>query len=410
MTVRLAAFLTVFLALSAGAAQAATGIHYDVKATVAPAAGTIRVDVAIAAPAGSLGPEPKLVIGRSYTIRSADAGPAVKVEVTPTDQPFPGLQLIALHCAGGCAGPLKLKLAYDGPPNPSGDPPINLITPDLVELAMDSAWLPAEASFAGGFSIDAEITGLPRGAVVTAPAEISRHGDAVHIRRRAESFDLAFAAAPFDKTAVGDLEVYARDLKGPKTAVYRRQAPPALKFLQDWFGPVPGAPLRIVVVDRPRKSGYARPGYIVVTEGGEAPDANVGKFIAHEFSHAWWMRAAFTGEDHWLNESTAEYVSLRYVEQAFGKAALDEMLAKKRELAAKAGPLIGHGRVGEDELYAKGPLLLFDLEQRIGREKLDALLKAQAVTPTNTTRAFLDTLAASAGADEAARFEGALRS
>lgn len=407
---RIAAVIALVLSAAPAAAQAATGIHYDVEARIDPAAGRLRTEVTIEAPEGAAGPEPAFVLGRSFAIASAEAGKNARVEITPTEQPFPGLQRIAVRCPGGCTGPLKLKVSYEGPPNPSGDPPINVVTPQLVELTLDSMWLPLKADFTGGFSVDAEIRGLPKDAVVTSAGRVTRQGDVVRIYRAGETVDLAFAAAAFRRVALGDLELYARNLEGAKAVAYRRQALPALKFLQAWFGPIPGAPMRVTVVERPRVSGYARPGYIVVTEGGEAPEANIGKFLAHEFSHAWWMRAGFTTEEHWLNESVAEYVSLRYVEHAFGKAALEEMLAKKREAAAKAGPLLGHGRAGEDELYAKGTLLLFDLEQRIGRARLDSLLKAQALTPISTTRGFLDALAATAGKDEAARFEAALRS
>ena len=68
---------------------------------------------------------------------------------------------------------------------------------------------------------------------------------------------------------------------------------------------------------------------------------------------------------------SSEYVSLRYVEASFGRDERDAMLAKKRDAAAKAHAILGHGAQSDDELFAKGPLLLFELEDRIGRAKLD---------------------------------------
>ena len=172
---------------------------------------------------------------------------------------------------------------------------------------------------------------------------------------------------------------------------------------------MPGSPARVVMVRRPRVSGYARPGYVVVTEGRTGAEVGQAKFVAHEFAHAWWMGGNSTTEDRWLSESTSEYAALRYVETAFGAAARDEMLKSKRDAAAKAGPVLGAGRRTDAELYNKAPVLLFDLEQRIGRERLDQVMGELARNPPKVTADFLRVLSRVAGEEAARTFETALR-
>src|SRR3546814_2444056 len=98
--------------------------------------------------------------------------------------------------------------------------------------------------------------------------------------------------------------------------------------------------------------------------------------------------------DLWLVESAAEYMSMRYVEHVFGAEELAKNIAAKREATKDAGPVMGHGRPNRVQLYGKGPLLLLDLEHRIGRPAMDRLMIAMAREPVHTTPIFLTHLTA----------------
>src|SRR3546814_16884093 len=80
----------------------------------------------------------------------------------------------------------------------------------------------------------------------------------------------------------------------------------------------------------------------------------------------------------------------------------------KRDATKDAGPVMGHGRPNRIQLDGKGPLLLLDLEHRIGRPAMDRLMIAMAKEPVHTTPVFLKHLTAIAGADAAREFEKAL--
>ena len=105
----------------------------------------------------------------------------------------------------------------------------------------------------------------------------------------------------------------------------------------------------------------------------------------------------------------AEYTAMRYVEHQFGVEKRDELLAKKRERAKEAGPILAGKRPTKLALYQKGPVLLFELDAQIGREKMDRLLRMLAKNPPHVTQDFLAALTEVAGADVAREFEAKLR-
>src|SRR3546814_19132716 len=109
------------------------------------------------------------------------------------------------------------------------------------------------------------------------------------------------------------------------------------------------------------------------------------------------MLASPLTDDFWLVESAAEYMSMRYVEHAFGAEELTKNIAAKRDATKDAGPVMGHGRPNRIQLYGKGPLLLLDLEHRLCRPALDRLMIALAKEPVPTPPAFLTHLPALPG-------------
>jgi aminopeptidase N len=174
--------------------------------------------------------------------------------------------------------------------------------------------------------------------------------------------------------------------------------------------------MEIVVVPRTSGSDYQRAGYILLSHRSyPAPITPVedeikrAHHVAHELAHAWWSAGNPVTEDDWLNESFADYSGLRYVESVFGVAARRSVLDEARADAEKAGPVIGAGRPSQQALYSKGPILLFDLDARIGRAKMDQLMARIGRDRPHRTAQFLDALAAVAGQSAADDFARRLR-
>lgn len=384
--------------------------HYDVAATLNTARGSLSADVTITMPWPEVQGDIALLLGDSYSITSAEAGPGAAVEVVPTGEPFPGLQKISVHAIGAPGATLRLRIHYAGllwalP----GELPINRVTPDAIELGLDSMWLPVRAGFPK-FTVSADIGGVPEGLVAVAPGTIKRTGGHLLIRRETGDPDLAFVAIRgLKRQSSGGFELYSSDGSPDAASVYRRQGASAMKFLEAWFGRMPGRPARVVLVHRARNSGYARSGYVVIVEGDAMPEKDSAQYMAHEFAHAWWAPVDPTTENRWLSESIAEYVALRYIESAFGVGARDELLDGKRPLAAKAGPILGRGPLDDAELYNKGPLLLFELEAKVGRSSMDKVLAQLARHPPSVSSEFFQTLAAVAGEAAAQEFVAAMK-
>jgi hypothetical protein len=280
----------------------------------------------------------------------------------------------------------------------------------LVEVSLDGMWLPIQADLSGRFTVDAVLKGLPARAQVVAQGEVRRRGNTVFVRRPFGEVDFAFVASPLlRRVQERNFSFYAADPDSELSGLYRRHGDLALAYLEDLLGPLRTGRPALVVVRRPRASGYARKGYVVVTDQNRPSNpAGTAKFIAHEFGHLWFSNANAATDDRWLDESTAEYVGLRYVEHAFGSPARVAMVERMRTAAAAAPPVLGERRNGSS-IYEKGPLLLFELEDQIGRERMDSLMRVLASGRIDTTTEFLTALSTIATPADALRFENRLR-
>lgn len=383
-------------------------LRYDVDLTLDTDAQTLHVVIEITLAPRQASDEVAFLLGRAYTVEQVSAGRGAQVEITPVDKPFPGLQLVQVKFGSAQAAP-RIHLLYAGQLNSTGEQPINIISPELVELNLDSMWLPFQADFQGRMTVDARVKGLPTDATFISQGSARREGDTVVVSRTVPDVDFAFVAAPGMQKVKGEnFELYAADPGSQTAQLYREHGDKSVSFLEDLFGPLPGKPAKLVVVERDRSSGYARRGYIVVTDGSPASESGTAKFVAHELGHAWLSNANPTSEHRWLDESVAEYVALRYIEHELGKDQAEKMLANKRESAQKAGAVVG-GPGTDRELYAKGVVLLADLEDEVGRDCLDAVLRRAVAARIATTEGFLEILRQEVGADVALEFEQALR-
>lgn len=395
----------------AGAAFAADTPHYDLKARITPD-GWFKADITLTLPPGELGKETSFLLSDRFGMESIQVDEGGRVRTEPVAKPLPNLNRIIVSFARPPTETVKLRLRYQGPLVRKTDAPS-----DGLELRLEDMWIPARSDLNLRFTARAEIEGVPEDHVVVAQGDISHKGDKVTVVRNVTDMDLPFVAVKgLKKITAKDSEIYAIDPQSRLIQIMAKHAPAAVAYHEDHLGPLPGGgPVRIVVHERPG-SGYARRGFISSTdpkaEAAKQPDfpeKNPAAFIAHEFAHAWWSAADPLTDNYWLVESLAEYSSLRYIEAAFSRADLDQALEKKRGQAKDAGPLLGKGRPSRNALYAKGCLLLFDLEERIGRETMDKVLAKLGRNPPRTTAEFMAVLSEMAGPEAAAAFEARLR-
>jgi hypothetical protein len=411
--IRFASLLAATALVSAGAAYAAEPepAHLDLKGGIAPD-GWFKADATFTLPPQEVGRETAFLISDRFGVESASVDQGGVIRTEPTDKPLDGLNKIIIRFPQAPAQPVTLRLRYQGPLVAKDAGPS-----DGLELRLENMWIPARADLNLRFTSRAEIDGLPEDRVVVAQGDIRHVGDKVTVVRDVPDMDLPFVAVKgLKKLTAPDVEIYAMDLDSRLIKIFAKHAPAAVAYHEAHFGPIPGGgPVRIAVHERPG-SGYARRGFISSTDPkAEAssqpdfPEINPAAFMAHEFAHAWWSAADPLTENYWLVESLAEYSSMRYVEHAFGKAELDKALERKQARAKDAGPILGGKRPTRDALYAKGCLLLFELEGRIGREAMDKVLARLGRKPPRLTAEFMAVLTEVAGADAARVFEARLR-
>jgi hypothetical protein len=407
--------MAVVLAL-AGTARAEAEAHYGVELKLSPRHDALDAATVIDLPAGQARGEQVFILADRFHIRSAEAGPGVKVTVEPTNQPFPHLQQVRVAFAADNPAPGHIRIAYDGPLD--GGVGFDKISQDgFLEFRIDAFWLPTRSDIGLRYTADTHVMGLPSGMEVAAQGQVRQQGGQAWMHREAADIDLAFVViGGLKAVSAPGVDFHAADLDSPLVKTFRRHAEAAAAFHQAMLGPMPGGPMQVVVVPRTSGSDYQRAGYILLSHrrypGELTPrqdEIRRAHHIAHELAHAWWSVGSPVTEDDWLNESFADYSGLRYVEQAFDVAARQSVLDEARADAEKAGPVIGAGRPSQQALYAKGPILLFDLDARIGREKMDRLMGRIGRDRPRHTAEFLKALADIACPDVAADFERRLR-
>lgn len=400
----LVVFLIVFGATSPSPALAsAAPPHYEGNVTLGPARDAISATMTIRGTVPTSG-EYRFLLGRTFKLTQVDSEGA-EASVVETEKPFPGiLQAIVLKAPVG--GPFTLRVSYAGTLVQMQQPPINSVSPELVELSVDSWWLPYPSDLNSGLTADMQFTGLAAGVTTVSTGIVSPipGGVKIHLER---PNDLALISAPnLRERREGKFVFYSEDPDGELASTYRKHGTQALSELEALYGPIPGGSARVVVVPRAAPNGYNRRGYFVVSaRATKQQESTLAISLVHEIAHSWWSKADFLGSDYWLVEGPAEYTGVRYGRKHFGTAVMAPRLERARTLAASAGPVVREGRSPDAAIYSKAMLLLTDLEERLGEQKMDRLLRRVAAADQHTTAVFLAILADEAGPNMANEFE-----
>lgn len=400
------------LALAAQSALAAPA-HYDIDATV-DAGGNLSAKVVLDLPAEEAQARSEFLLGERFVVRDVDA-PGALVTYEPTAKPIAGLKKVVVTYPQAPTRPVKLKFSYHGPLNVAAEANAPTFQPKAVELRLEAFWVPTRSDISLLYTVDAAIAGLSKDLLPVGQGQTRWDGAILRIQRDMPDVDTPLVAmAGFAETATPGMEFYGPTARDEMVEIFRTHAIGSAKYLQDWLGPIPNGPTRIAVISRVGGSSYARRGYIVIsrpTPGDPDKTGEIahGRHVAHEFAHAWFLAADPTSEHYWLVESLAEYCAVRYAEAAYGPAGRDLLIEAKRERAKTAGPVIGGARASRAALYQKAPLLLFELEARIGRPAMDRIFVQLAKKPPRLSSEFFAVLRDVAGDDEARRFEAELR-
>lgn len=177
-------------------------------------------------------------------------------------------------------------------------------------------------------------------------------------------------------------------------------------FLMQQFGPVPVKTVHIIQSPRKAGGGYARLGGVVLGDLKEdeydAYYKGYQRYFAHELAHLWWRHASVATWHDWINEGFAEFSAMMYLRHCFGETYYQKTIDSKRQRMAGTPPLWefdrhdhsdpDHGRIIENNLYHKGPVLLADLEQKTGTPTFLTFCKKLLSQPTIDTEQLLISL------------------
>jgi len=143
------------------------------------------------------------------------------------------------------------------------------------------------------------------------------------------------------------------------------------------------------------------------------------RYLGHEMAHAWWSGASVRDWQDWINEGFAEFSALMLVRSIFGEESFRKRLENKRQNAADTAPIWGFERWDRSTpekqqeiqavLYDKGPVLLAELEERLGSETFLAACRDLAGHVEKNTSLLLEVISSRGGRDVASWFETQLR-
>lgn len=198
------------------------------------------------------------------------------------------------------------------------------------------------------------------------------------LRHAAQSFLFSFTVAKLERSAAGNLEVWAA---APGHSAALATSEKAYRFLREKAGaPLPDPHYSQVFIPF-RSVGQEAAGMALMSEAylGRLESQDEVELMAHEMAHQWW--AVLVGirswSDFWLNEGISEFMTAAFVEHHQGRAAYDAKMATLRteldKLRAEGKDRPLHWAKWKDAVeslgpvpYRKGALFLDRLRKDLG--------------------------------------------
>lgn len=259
------------------------------------------------------------------------------------------------------------------------------------------SFIPLQDSPSVRLTYDATLT-VPKGLMAVMSAENSQtvSADGVYHFHMPQAIPTYLIAL-----AVGDLRFQAM---GKRTGVYAEPSvlKAAAKEFEDteammttvekMYGPYAWGRYDLLILPPSFPfGGMENPRLSFITPTVIAGDKSLVSLIAHELAHSWSgnLVTNATWQDLWLNEGFTTYLTYRIMEAVYGKPRermeavigyqdLQEDLHKMPAADTRLVPDLT-GRDPDDAFsdipYEKGALMLFEIENRLGRKKMDAFLR-----------------------------------
>jgi leukotriene-A4 hydrolase len=268
------------------------------------------------------------------------------------------------------------------------------------QAVLSRTWFPCQDSPAVRFTYEAHVK-VPRGmmALMSAenPQEVIETGIYYFKMKQAiPAYLVALAVGEFSFIPTGNQTgVYAEPQLIDKAAYEFAEMEQMLFAAEKLYGKYLWERYDVLVLPPSFPfGGMENPRLTFATPTIIAGDRSLTSLVAHELAHSWSgnLVTNATWDDFWLNEGFTVYFERRIMESLYGKEYADmlevlgyqDLVATVEEIGVKSKDtqlkLNLKGRDADDGMndvaYEKGYFFLKMIEEKIGREKFDAFLKA----------------------------------
>ena len=274
---------------------------------------------------------------------------------------------------------------------------VNMIQPDLVELALYAAWYPlfkSNSLFEYALKIN-----LPSNYLTTTNGKLDQQQ--VVDGRTIDTWvsidlcsDIVVIASPHIQKIKEEqwgtrIEIFFNKIPINYITDQRDSLSKAINRFSHYFGPAQTEGLLRYVISPRSGWGYSRPPLFVVPEEYmlsrlDQVDGLARSFhgSAHELAHFWWSIADASTPDDWINEGLAEYSAFRLSEELYGESFADTLLKEYQDHVAQCKtttPIAETPHTSDDRYvnrYEKMTLIYLEARRRYGQEKLDRVFRA----------------------------------
>src|SRR5437763_28993 len=177
-----------------------------------------------------------------------------------------------------------------------------------------------------------------------------------------------------------DLHLFLKPVHKDLAAAYAETAVKEFTYYVTLYGPAPSTTLRVVEIPDDTVPSAWAPEVAAIASRGLTQKVNY-RLLANTIAHQWWGVSVSPGsrDDWWLNDGFARYSEARYVEQAAGKAGLEEAV-KDMSVGALAYDTVPLSTIGKLDVFSpevqslvtdKGAMILHMLRWVEGDQKFD---------------------------------------
>src|SRR6059036_3041555 len=183
-----------------------------------------------------------------------------------------------------------------------------------------------------------------------------------------------------------DLHLFLKPLH-KDSAAYAETAVKEFTYYVTLYGPSPSTTLRVVEIPDDTVPSAWAPEVAAIASRGLTQKVNY-RLLANTIAHQWWgvSVSPSSRDDWWLNDGFARYSEARYLEQAAGKAGLEEAV-KDMSVGALAYDTVPLSTIGKLDVFSpefqslvtdKGAMVLHMLRWVEGDQKFDQTMRTFA--------------------------------